>query len=72
MIGVILTKEDLQAIKKLYEVRWSADIRNWNERGVDGCMWIVTSPDKAGNWITETGSSLSKTIDKLLQRIEVE
>ena len=72
MSGVILTKEDLQAIKKLYKVRWSANIRNWNERNVEGCLWKVMAPDLSGNWVTETGSSLAKTIYKLLESIEVE
>tara|TARA_Y100000593_G_scaffold95083_1_gene199337 strand:- start:6016 stop:6234 length:219 start_codon:yes stop_codon:yes gene_type:complete len=72
MVGVNLTEEDLKAIKKLYAIRWSADIRNWNERNVEGCLWKVTIPDLSGNWISETGSSLSKTIYKLLERIEVE
>ena len=71
-IGVPLTNEDLQAIKKLFRVRWSADIRNWKERDVEGCLWIVTAPDKAGNWIIERGQSLEQTINPLLKSIEVE
>ena len=72
MVGVNLTKQDLEAIKKIFEVRWSADIRNWKERGVDGCSWMVTCPDKQGNWVTKTGLSLAETINNLLTSIEVE
>jgi len=72
MVGVNLTKKDLESIQKLYSVRWSADIRNWKERNVDGCMWMVTAPDKSGSWVTKTGSCLSNTIYDLLRSIEVE
>ena len=69
-IGVILTDEDLQAIKKLYQVRWTADIGNWKERGTENfCLWKVTCPDQHNNSITEWGSSLADTIDKLLVRV---
>lgn len=72
MVGVSLTEADIVAIKKLFEIRWSAEIRNWKERDVEGCLWTVTAPDKVGNWITERGQSLSKTINTLLEIIEVE
>ena len=67
-IGVNLSKEDLQAIVKLYKVRWSANIRNWKEREVDECLWVVSCPDKHGNWIVETGQSLAQTIEILLKK----
>jgi len=68
-VGVKLTNIDLQAIKKLYEVRWSAEIRNWKERDTDYCMWLVSCPDVRNCIITETGQSLADTITKLLQRV---
>ena len=67
-IGVPLSEDDLQAISKLYRVRWYGEIKNWKERGTDYCMWFVTCPDKNNNLIAETGQSLSETIDRLLQR----
>ena len=39
LVGVQLTQEDLQAIEKLFRVRWNATISNWKEKGCDGCMW---------------------------------
>ena len=68
-VGVKLTQIDLQAIKKLYEVRWSADIRNWKERDTDYCLWTVSCPDKKNSYITETGTSLADTISTLLERV---
>ena len=67
-IGVYLTDKDLQAIKKLYQVRWAADIRNWKERDTDYCLWLVSCPDKNGDYITETGQSLADTINVLLDK----
>ena len=69
MIGVILTEADLQAIKKLYEVRWSANIQNWKERDTDYCLWSISCPNRVGHFITETGQSLSDTVEKLLARV---
>ena len=69
-IGVILTDEDLQAIKKLYEVRWTADITNWKEKNTENfCLWKVTCPDKNNSTVSEWGSSLADTIDKLLVKV---
>ena len=68
-IGVNLTEEDLQAVRKLYHLRWSGDIKNWKERGVDGCLWIVSCPDKDNGIITETGQILAEVIEKLLERV---
>ena len=65
-IGVTLTDKDLEAIRKLYTIRWSADIKNWKERDTDYCLWIVTCPDQRNTSITETGQSLSDTIERLL------
>ena len=62
MIGVELSDEDLAAIKRIYELKHSVDIRNWKERDMDTCMWFVRCPDSQGNWITRTGQSLSKVI----------
>lgn len=52
IVGVKLSTKDLQAIAKLYEIRWSADIRNWKERDTDYCLWLVSCPDKIGVWKT--------------------
>ena len=49
LLGVELSNTDLLAIKKLYRVRWTAEITNWKEKGCDGCMWKVTCPDKNNN-----------------------
>jgi len=69
--GIVLSKEDLKAVATLFKVRWSADIRNWNERDVDGCLWLVACPDVQGNWVTKTGNSLSKTIMNLLKELDI-
>ena len=68
-VGVTLTDKDLQAIKRLYETRWGGDIKNWKERGVEGCLWVVSCPDKRNQILIETGQSLAKTIDILLERV---
>ena len=68
-IGVNLTDEDLQAIRKLYATRWSGDIKNWKERDTDYCLWIVSCPDKNNNILTETGQSLAEVINTLLCRV---
>ena len=68
-IGVNLTEEDLQAIRKLYCLRWTGDIRNWKERDTDFCLWIVSCPDKNNSILTETGQSLAEVIEKLLERV---
>ncbi len=67
--GINLSTDDLKAIEKLFKYRWSASIRNWKERNVDGCQWIVECPDRRNRWQSEVGVSLSNTIDKLLIRI---
>ena len=67
-IGVTLSQQDLEAIHTLFLKRWSANISNWNERNTDYCVWLVHCPDSVGNQITETGTSLADTIDKILHR----
>ncbi len=69
MVGVKLSNEDLEAVARLYKLKWSAEIRNWNERDVKGCLWVVRCPDKRGNWITKTGSSLCDTIYSILKKV---
>ena len=68
-IGVNLTEEDLQAVKKLYSTRWAGDIKNWKERDTDYCLWIVSCPDKNNEIISETGQSLAEVIETLLKRV---
>ena len=70
-VGVKLSEEDLKAVAQLYEVRWSADIRNWKERGVDGCLWVVICPDLNGNWVIRTGTSLAETIIRILKELDL-
>lgn len=67
-VGVELSNEDLEAIRKLYKVRWSADIRNWKERDTDYCMWFVYCPNKKGAYIVETGKCLAEVINRILQK----
>ena len=67
-VGVTLPDKDLQAIKRLYETRWGGDIKNWKERGVEGCLWVVSCPDKNNQIITEAGQNLADVIEKLLER----
>mgnify|MGYP001247643782 CR=1 FL=1 len=67
-IGVNLTNEDLQAVKRLYKTRWGGDIKNWKERDTDYCLWVVSCPDKNNGIITETGQILAEVIEKLLER----
>ena len=69
VLGVELSNADLQAIKKLYRVRWTAEIINWKEKGCDGCMWKVTCPDKNNKLIVQYGQVLSNTIEKLLKQV---
>ena len=71
IIGIRLSTNDLQAIAKLYAVRWSATIKNWKERDTDYCQWIVTCPDLKGSWITRTGISLADTITELLKELDL-
>ena len=66
MVGIDLTNQDLEAIKKIYIVKYSVEISNWKERDMDTCMWIVRCPDTQGNWVTKTGESLAKTIYAML------
>lgn len=68
-IGVILTDDDLQGIKKLYATRWGGDIKNWKERDTDYCLWIVSCPDKNNGTISETGQGLAEVIERLLERV---
>ena len=68
-IGVSLTENDIQAVKKLFSLRWSASIRNWKEREVGGCLWMVSCPDMKGSWLTVTNPSLSEAINSLLKQI---
>ena len=67
-LGVTLTDEDLQAVAKLYHLRWTATIKNWKERYTDYCLWIVDCPNKDNVIFTESGTSLSEVIDKLLSK----
>ena len=39
-IGVELNENDLEAIKKLYSVRWWAEISNWKEKDCEGCYGV--------------------------------
>ena len=52
-IGVNVTDEDLQAIRILYKVRWSAEISNWKERDTDYCLWKVACPDTTGHILVQ-------------------
>ena len=70
LVGVQLTQEDLQAIEKLFRVRWNATISNWKEKGCEGCMWRVTCPDLNNKILTESGLILSETIEKILEEIK--
>ena len=70
LLGVELSNTDLLAIKKLYRVRWTAEITNWKEKGCDGCMWKVTCPDKNNKLIVQYGQVLSDTIDELLKQVK--
>ena len=70
LVGVQLTQEDLQAIEKLFRVRWNATISNWKEKGCDGCMWKVTCPDKNNKLIVQYGQVLSDTIEELLKQVK--
>ena len=67
-VGVNLSFDDLQAVLRLYNLRWWAEIKNWKERNTDYWLWLVSCPDNRNNIITETGQSLGDTIDKLLHR----
>ena len=67
-VGIHLSDEDLEAIRRLYKVRWYADIRSWKERDTDYCMWVVTCPDMTNQHITETGQALANTISRILER----
>ena len=67
--GVTLSENDLKAIQKLFKYRWSASIRNWKERNVDGCQWLVECPDRRNILQSESGICLADTINNLLERI---
>ena len=69
--GVELSQEDSEDVAKLFKVRYSAIIRNWNERGVDGCLWFVSCPNLKNEWVTQTGTSLSDTIMNLLKELSL-
>ncbi len=69
-LGVELSNKDLLAIKKLYQVRWTATITNWKEKECDGCMWKVTCPDKNNILRVQYGQVLSDTIEDLLKQIK--
>ena len=69
-IGVILTDDDLMAVRKLYATRWTADIKNWKERDTPYCIWTVTCPNRNNTHITESGQSLADTINKVLDRVQ--
>ena len=64
--GVSLSDEDLEAVRTLFTLKWSADIRNWKERDTDYCLWFVSCNTKNGYSITKTGHSLSQTIQDVL------
>jgi len=70
-LGVKLSIEDLQAVARLYEVRWAANIKNWKERDTDYCLWLVSCPDQQNSWVTHTGISLAKTITSLLKELNL-
>ena len=70
LLGVELSNTDLLPIKKLYRVRWTAEITNWKEKGCDGCMWKVTCPDKNNKLIVQYGQVLSDTIEELLKQVK--
>ena len=68
--GIELSDQDLLAIKKLYQVRWTAEITNLKEKGCDGCMWKVTCPDKNNKLRVQYGQVLSDTIEELLKQVK--
>lgn len=70
-VGVNLSTEDLQAVAKLYAVRWGANIKNWKERDTDYCQWLVSCPNHKNSWISRTGTSLAETITKLLKELDL-
>ena len=70
-VGISLSTEDLNAIAKLYEVRWAATITNWKEPNTDYCQWLVTCPNKKNARITRAGISLAETITELLKELDL-
>lgn len=70
-IGVELSDEDLEAVRKLYNVRWMAELKTWKERDTDYCLWFVSCPDLNGNVVKESGNVLSDTIYRLLEKIHM-
>lgn len=69
LIGVALDENDLEAIRKLYSIRWWAKISNWKERDCEGCLWGVTIPNDNNHIISAHGNKLSDTIENVLQQL---
>ena len=67
-IGVELSDDDLEALRTLYRLRWTATIHTWKERDTDFCLWFVTCPNAQGEFLIQSGHNLADTIDKLLKK----
>ena len=69
MMGVALSDEDLEAVRQLFLLRWTADISIWRERETSQGMWIIKCPNNQGVHISETGLRLCDTIYSLLAQV---
>jgi hypothetical protein len=68
-VGVTLSDEDLQALKKLYSTVWAANVtlRNWKEKGTHNfCQWFIELPDKNNHNFTVSNNTLNEAVEKAL------
>ena len=69
-IGVTLTDEELEAIRKLFQTVWSSNVtmKNWKEKGTDNCcQWQIILPDRSIRIFTVMDTSLVKAVDVALK-----
>tara|TARA_Y100001938_G_scaffold68976_1_gene95694 strand:+ start:55 stop:309 length:255 start_codon:yes stop_codon:yes gene_type:complete len=67
--GVRLSKKDLNALTLLFKYRWMASVRNWKEKGLQQCQWIVSCPNENNEWLEFRDNSLHVAVKKILRQV---
>ena len=69
-VGMTLSDEDVEAIKKLFSTVWCADVtlKNWKEKNTGNyCQWTISLPDKNNTYFNVMNTSLSDAVDVALK-----
>lgn len=69
-VGMTLSDEDVEAIKKLFSTVWCANVtlKNWKEKNTGNyCQWTISLPDKNNTTFNVMNTSLPDAVDVALK-----